>query len=57
MSVEQRDHVDLLGGCARRIVECNHHSDCDLADERARAEKGRDAFHCRIDDCEDCYGC
>jgi hypothetical protein len=51
------DHVDLLGGCARERVSCNHHDDCEAADEQSRAERGKRAFHCWIDDCEDCYGC
>lgn len=53
------DHVDLLGGAVkpRDVLSCNHHGDCDVADEKSKRERGKRAFHCRIDDCEDCYGC
>lgn len=41
----------------RRIQQCNMHSDCDAADERAKARGERfGADHCHDDDCEDCYG-
>lgn len=37
--------------------ECNHHTDCDKADEESKAAGKERPFHCRIDDCEDCFGC
>lgn len=37
----------------RAMNTCNHHSDCKAADKAS----GGKSYHCRIDDCEDCYGC
>jgi hypothetical protein len=40
-----------------QTLDCNHHSDCNKADEEAKAAGKKRPFHCRIDDCEDCFGC
>lgn len=42
--------------------KCNKHDDCDAADASAAArgvtQFGRPgAYHCSVDDCEDCFGC
>ena len=40
----------------RKIYGCNFHSDCVMANERAK-EQGRERpVHCSVEDCEDCYG-
>jgi hypothetical protein len=55
----------------RTANTCNHHNDCSAADEACKAKGGRIAtergpfygqrvdfaFHCDVEDCEDCFGC
>ena len=58
-----REAVDA----ARKYNRCNLHNDCEAADAKVRAEGGRrnqytgelimTAYHCTVDDCEDCFGC
>lgn len=35
---------------------CNFHDDCDEADRSALNDGRAAPLHCRIEDCEDCYG-
>jgi hypothetical protein len=44
---------ELLPGVKRT---CNRHSDCNAADEKARAAGYLSADHCHDDCCEDCFG-
>ena len=39
-----------------QIRSCNRHVDCDVADEKARAEGRFGADHCHDGCCEDCFG-
>lgn len=35
---------------------CNQHGDCDAADREAADAGGQPPRHCRVEDCEDCFG-
>lgn len=35
---------------------CNLHSDCDEADKEAHDFGKAQAYHCNVEDCEDCFG-
>jgi hypothetical protein len=42
---------------AAKARSCNQHEDCDSADAKAAKAGKRRPHHCRIEDCEDCFGC
>ena len=39
-----------------QLRTCNKHSDCDMADEEAKADGKWRAEHCHDECCEDCFG-
>ena len=44
------------GGASKPVTTCNRHSDCDAADEKARAKGALHADHCHDDCCSECFG-
>jgi hypothetical protein len=44
------------GAVSKPVTTCNRHSDCDAADEKARAKGALNADHCHDDCCSECFG-
>ena len=44
------------GAASKPVTTCNRHSDCDAADEKARAKGALHADHCHDDCCSECFG-
>ena len=44
------------GGASKPVTTCNRHSECDAADEKARAKGALHADHCHDDCCSECFG-
>lgn len=59
MPQDRTDHPPVDGGytCVCQKRACNLHRDCDAADEASLEKRGVKAYHCSVEDCEDCFGC
>ena len=52
----QRAKLAQGGAVSKPVTTCNRHSDCDAADEKARAKGALNADHCHDDCCSECFG-